>query len=353
MSKNYQIFPAYYTHSAGIWYFVPRIGTFKKGKPCKGFGAIKYGEGSVYTGDIYYDGKIFHKLGLGKQDFSYSTIGNMIEAIKEKKYLFVGQYDYRKTDWIYGNGVLYYVDEFNHPTHFIKGFFRGLDKIGDYKGVFDNSQLIAGYLPEMEFDYDENKGHLEERWNEILSKIKQSNTIKALFLGDSYFELADNIEYAGRNLLKKAFSKDYVNIGIGGSKFSDWNQWIEKIKDISCVEKIVINLGFNDLHSGKSWKSIYSDFRKLIKQIREYFPNTKILLISVIHAPNCQDFYEIENIFNEKIIKMSKRNNVDVYDWNMLIKQCEDNCFHGDAIHPNENGYGIFINFLKEILEER
>ena len=74
--KNYKVFDAYKTNSAGVWYFVPDGGVFKKGKPCKGFGAIKYAEGSVYTGDIFYDGKNFNKKGYGQQDFTKSNIGD-------------------------------------------------------------------------------------------------------------------------------------------------------------------------------------------------------------------------------------------------------------------------------------
>ena len=62
MNKNILIIENFKTNSAGIWYFVPE-GVFKMGKPCKGFGSIKYVEGSVYSGDIYYDGKNFEKLG--------------------------------------------------------------------------------------------------------------------------------------------------------------------------------------------------------------------------------------------------------------------------------------------------
>jgi len=349
--KNYKIFEAYKTNSVGVWYFVPNEGEFHKGKPCKGFGCIKYAEGSVYTGDIYYDGKNFNKIGFGKQDFTQSNIGGVIEAIGERKYLFVGRYDYRKTDWIYGNGVVYYTDKNGNPTHFRKGFYQGLDKIGEYQGEFDYAQLLCGYTPKMEFDYDEGAGIREVRWSTILSAIEKVHRAKVLFIGDSYFELADNPEYAGENLLKNTFSEDCVNAGVCGSKFSDWLEWIDKIKDIQAPEKIVINLGFNDLHAGKSYERVYRDCKKFIRLLRSYFPETKIYLICAVHCPNDVNFFDEEVTYNETVKMRAGKNGVIVGDWNDRIERSGVNCFHPDAIHPNENGYGLLIQFLKELLE--
>lgn len=349
--SNYKIFEAFKTTSVGVWYFIPNEGVFKNGKPCKGFGCIKYAEGSLYSGDLYYDGKNFNKIGFGKQDFTQSTIGGVIEAIGERKYLFVGRYDYRKTDWIYGNGVVYYTDKDGKPTHFRKGFYKGLDKIGDYRGEFDYSRLLKGYTPEMEFDYDEGVGVLEKRWETIQAAIAKVDKIEVLFIGDSYFELADNPEYAGKNLLKNTFVEDCVNAGVCGSKFADWLTWIEKLKDIKSPEKIVINLGFNDLHAGKSYEKVYGDFKKLLRLLRSYFADTKIYLISAIHCPNDVNRFDEEVKYNHLIATNAAKHGVVVGDWNDRIRLSGVNCFHQDAIHPNEKGYELFIEFLKELLK--
>lgn len=348
--KNYKVFDAYKTHSVGVWYFVPDAGEFRRGKPCKGFGCIKYAEGSVYTGDLFYDGKSFNKLGYGQQDFSRSEIGKTVPALGEKKHLFVGRYDYRKTDWIYGNGVLYYTYENGNPSHFRKGFFRGLDKIKEYQGEFDDRTLLNGYTPEMEFDYDENAGVLEARRKVISCDIAAAQSPYTLFVGDSYFELFSDPELARKNVFRQFFDGHYVNAGICGSTFSDWLKWADIFEGVPAPEKIVINLGFNDLHTGASVAKIYSDFNKFMTVLRGYFPATKIYLIGVVHAPNCANFAEKENEFNWKIAQNAERNGVTVGGWNGLIEQSGENCFHSDAIHPNEYGYGLFARFLNELL---
>lgn len=348
--QNCKIFEAFKTNSPGVWYFVPNDGVFKKGKPCKGFGCIKYAEGSVYTGDIFYDGKSFNKIGYGQQDFTRSGIGGVIPGLGEKKYKFVGRYDYRKTDWIYGNGVVYYTDEEGRPTHFRKGFYKGLDKTGGYKGEFDNGILLDGYTPEMEFDFDENAERLKERWGQIRSAVFDAEKVDVLFLGDSYFELSDNAEFAGKNLFKVHFPAGYINAGIGGTRFIDWIGWADKIKDFPAPDKIVINLGFNDLHLGRSVKQAYSDFKKFTGILRGFFPETKLYLVSVIHSPNCENLFDKECEYNRLIKENAAKYGVTVCDWNSLIVESGENCFHADAIHPNETGYGLFARFLKNLL---
>lgn len=348
--KNYKLFDAYKTNSVGVWYFVPARGGFRAGTPCKGFGCIKYAEGSVYTGDIYYDGKNFNKLGYGQQDFTKSNIGATVRETGERKYKFVGRYDYRKTDWIYGNGVLYYIDEYGKPTHFRKGFYRGLDKIGEYKGEFDYNTLLDGYTPDMEFDYDESAGIIGKRWEVILSDVACAKQPYTLFIGDSYFELFADPEVAGANTFGKFFDKRYVNAGICGSRFSDWLNRTDKLANIAAPEKIVINLGFNDLHCGASVNKVLADLKKFVSALRGFFPEVKIYLISVVHAPNCANFFEKEDAFNERETRFAKNNGICVGEWNTLIAESGRNCFCSDAIHPGEYGYELFAEFLKQLL---
>lgn len=347
--KNYKVFGAFRTNSAGVWYFAPQTGVFKEGKPCKGFGAVKYREGSVYTGDLYYDGKNFNKLGFGRQDFSRSEIGCLIEGINERKYLFAGRYDYRKTDWIYGNGVLYYTDAEGKPSHFKKGFFSGLIKIKDYEGEFDYGALIDGYTPDMESDYDEDAERIKRRFMSVRTSA-EGQGVKALFVGDSYFELFDSPEFAGENLFGRLFGEGCVNAGVGGSRFSDWLGWTDIFGHIPAPEKIFVNLGFNDLHSGYSVKTVYSNFRKFIKVLRGYYPEAEIYLSAVVRSPVFGESADRENEYNALIKDNARKLQVTVFDWNGLIEPTYE-YFHPDGVHPNEKGYGIFFGELNKLLK--
>ena len=71
----------------------------------------------------------------------------------------------------------------------------------------------------------------------------------------------------------------------------------------------------------------------------------------VVHAPEFPDFYEMENEFNALIAKSAARYGVTVAEWNDEIIDCEENCFHSDGVHPNERGYGIFMEQIKRLLD--
>lgn len=352
MKNNHlKVFNAYKTNSVGVWFFASNE-EWHKGKPCHGFGSIKYPEGSIYTGDIYYDGKNFEKLGMGQQDFRLSNIGYPIIGLNEKKYKYVGKYDYRKNDWIYGNGIMYYTDLDGKPSHFVKGFFSALNKIGDWRGKFDPSVIIDGYTPDMESDFDENEIRLKHIVQEVLDS--NNGNVKALLIGDSYFELYKTGEYAGKYVFDETFSKDVVNIGICGSTFADWLRYFPHIVDLPEPDKIIINLGFNDVHNvncnNNTVRKVYLDYLRFLRNLRSVYPNSKIYLIEAVQAPAFPTFYDKELRWNNLICSTASKCNVTVISYSEQLKKSEKNCFHSDLVHLNEDGYNYFTALLQSTL---
>ena len=347
MRKNYKLFGAYYDDSAGVRFFVPD-GEFEKGRPCRGFGSIKYPEGSVYTGDLFYDGKNFEKLGYGEQDFTRSTLGATDKNIGEKIYKFAGRYDYRKTEWIYGNGVLYYTYADGKPSHFIKGFFRGLDRVGDYKGEFDYAILYEGYTPDMEFYYDSRTAYVDGVFKNAAEKCERCG-VKTLFIGDSYFGLADEKEFSGVNSFENNFAENCVNAGVNGSTFADWVGYMPRITRFLPPENIIINLGFNDLHAGKRAKKVFADYKQFISLLKGKFPESRLYLVQVVRSPKHPAYAEQEEEFNALTAETAQKLGVTVGEWNGLIENSGKNCFHADGVHPNEFGYGLFFGFIKQL----
>lgn len=351
-SKNYKIFDNYYTNEPGVWNFIPNnVDSYKKKKPCFGFGQIKYQEGSIYTGQIYFDGKYYHKQGYGQQDFTYSTLGKIETEINEKKYLFVGYFDYKKTNWIHGNGVLYYRDVEGKPSRFVKGFFSNLSKIDEYQGEFDYSTLINGYSKEMESNYT-SKLILIKKELDLLNYIEQPDT---LFVGDSYFEFWHYKDYTN-HLFNDSFNyKNHLNIGVGGSKFTDWIDFAKELKDFPKFKNIVVNLGFNDLHHSRinTPTKIYNDFLKFLNVFREIFPDAKYYFLSVCHSPAYNFLKRKEVVFNNKMKNNSKINNITIIDNSNAIyeKNLNYNCYSSDLVHLNNTGYEIMCNEIKKYIK--
>ncbi len=256
MKKKTQVFKEFYTHQTGVWFFIPENPKkYNSGLPSKGFGSICYDEGSVYTGDIYYDGRSFNKLGQGIQDFSCSSLSQVDPITHERIYLYEGRYDYRKTDWIYGNGVLYFTDRDFNPTHYVKAFFNALEFLKPYVGTFSNERLLKGYNPSMERkDYHPRQDLLKK---ELGNYIDSRN----IFIGDSYFEFWNYPQYCKNVTFKSVFpSNSNLNLGLGGSTFLDWLIDIGELKKffIDDPQKLIINLGFNDLNIiSTSVKSVF------------------------------------------------------------------------------------------------
>lgn len=346
--NNYILFDEYKTNRPGAWYFVPDEGVFLKGVPCHGFGAVKYVEGSVYVGELYYDGEKFNKIGNGQQDFCRSTLGkkSIHSGLRHSKY--VGAFDYRKTDWIYGNGVMYFVDADGEPQYFIKGFFSGFDKIGEWQGEFDYATLLSGYTLDMELSAE--PSDLAIDWVRERVAPWCDNSAEVLFVGDSYFELGNVDDYAGVNLFGRVFPQGYVNIGVGGSKFSDWLNWIDGASDMASPKKIVLNLGFNDIHSGMELNTVYKNYTEMVDKLRKYFGSSEIYLVQVVHSPKYADMYKEECDFNTMTAATASTLGVKLIDWNDKIVASKQDCFHFDRLHPNEHGYALFEQAIEEAL---
>ena len=125
---------------------------------------------------------------------------------------------------------------------------------------------------------------------------------------------------------------------------------MSQLKWLSQPNRIIINLGFNDLHFGKTAKQVYADYLKFLRQIRELFPQSEILLMKVVHSPKFSSCCKEENEFNALIVKSASKLGVTIADWNEKISACAENCFHADGVHPNETGYRLFTEEIKRLL---
>ncbi len=342
-----KIFDEFKSQSAGVWFFhAYDEESYLKGDPCHGFGSIKYAEGSVYTGDIYFDGKNYNKLGFGKQEFFTSTLGTLIPAISARMMLFVGSFDYRKTDWIYGNGVLYYGDENFKPKYFLKGFFSGTLKTGEYVGEFDYSTLIAGFTPDME---DKNKIPLSRA--AILRQGLENYTgeYENLFVGDSYFEWWRFPEIAGATFFDRFDLKKNVNLGLGGATYSEYLAYAEVFDKLTAPEKIFINLGFNDIHAGTKLNDICRDRAALVSVLKGKFPAAKLFFVNVVHAPSEEKFVAIENDYNADLAEYAESVDGKIIDYCSAMDSAkgEKELFNTDGVHPGKLGYDIFEKVIK------
>jgi len=346
-----KIFDKFMNRAPGVWYFVPDDEhAYESGKPCYGFGAIKYDEGSEYVGNIYFDGAKYHKQGLGMQDLTYSYIGNAPEGIDYKKGFFIGNFDYKTTGWVYGNGVLYFVDkETSEPRFWVKGFYNRLIKIGNWQGDFNYDSLASGFTPDMEQeDLPDMKEPVFAAEMQNLAKVDGEYTV---FIGDSYFEFWQYETYAGERTFYEVFPNAHnLNLGLGGTRFVDWKKYVRKMSDMPCPKNIVINLGFNDIHSEKTAEQVYDDYLAVIGDLKSLFPTAKIYLLNVVAAPGFPAYFDEEVRFNTMTAKTAEEMGVQIIDARSAIAAQKANMFYIDNDHLNADGYKIVTALLKGVL---
>lgn len=74
-----KIFPAFAARKIGVWYFQAEDeSAYARGEACRGFGSVKYWDGAVYVGGLYFNGREYKQLGFGIQDFSESPLGQPV-----------------------------------------------------------------------------------------------------------------------------------------------------------------------------------------------------------------------------------------------------------------------------------
>ncbi len=312
----------------------------------KGNGVILYQEGSKYTGPLVFLGTSFEKLGYGTQDFTDSRINN--DAVGGPKgdtlYLYQGQFDYRISQWIYGNGIFYFLKD-KKPDAYFPGFFSGTEFVKPYEG--DNIEELL--LPSFR-----NAKRLNElRPNE--TRIKQMSLDKSpvdyLFVGDSYFDfLSNHFDKEGKNLFEH-YTKGLraANIGIGGYRFRSWIPLIDRLITPRKPKKIIVNLGFNDLHTGLSPEETLLDAKEFASKILSELPNARIYFITVSHFPAYASRRKQEDEFNQKLKEWTKTDPrficldaANVFPPVDKLKPYSED----DLIHPSDLGYSLWMPYI-------
>ena len=331
-----------------VFFFITEGENLKEG--IKGIAKIRYPEGSIYTGPVEFTGSSFEKIGYGQQDFTFSTItcDSVGGPSGDTLYLYEGMYDYKVTQWIYGDGVFYFLKD-GKPDCYFAGNFAGISYVRDYQGkdlhnlilpTFRNTRRLRGLHPN------------EKRISDMIEHSKTMKDVDYMFVGDSYFDFLNNHCTCDGSTLFDYYSKGNgtVNYGIGGFRFCDFNPFVSKLV-INCSPKnIIVNLGFNDIHSGKSVEETLNDCRTFLNSINSVTENIRIYLLGVCHFPLFPAFREKEDRYNELIDLVAKEyKNVSIIHaenvFEEISKKGEDfsSYIESDLIHPNNKGYSVWM----------
>ena len=340
--------------AVGWLWFIPDE-EFIEGKPCTGWGKERYAEGSVFEGQTKYDGKNFYRQGFGVQNFEKSVYPvDCPDTMRPTN--FYGLYDTEGGyPWMHGNGIVYFVDkQTSKPAGFAKGYFSGM-ACSEWHGEFDYNNLLNGYTKDMEIKLVPFRGR-----REFLAKKYPNTPCEYLFLGDSWVEMWKDPNRYGVDVFERdTAGLDALNVGIGGTKYSDWLAWIDELVLPHSPKYIFINLGFNDIHAGQTVKYVYDCMVKFVTNIKKAIPDVKFYFTANVLCSPFVKFFDKEREFNRLNKEFCEQNSdfckfIDVYKLftvnDQMIKDMDDICIE-DNLHFNLTGYNIWspyvIDFIK------
>lgn len=217
-----------------------------------------------------------------------------------------------------------------------------------YTKVTARSQHLRGSFMVFTSEKFDFQGQANTHRNRMINSYQEGDT---LFLGDSFFEFWRN----GTNnvtTFDKVF-EDYkvFNIGISATTTHDWRAMNQNVVSLATAPKnIVINIGINNVDDDKEGGKVCSqNIQNMIYDYLDEFPETNIYYLSITRCAGYFAFnwesHEASNtameIFCEKTDRVHYLDVMALYGDNYASYQA-------DGLHPNQAGYQLFEQIIKE-----
>lgn len=180
-----------------------------------------------------------------------------------------------------------------------------------------------------------------------------------VFVGDSITDLCPLDDYYADLDLA------CYNRGIGGDTTDGVLRRLKvSIFDIK-PSKIVLMIGTNDVDGGKNNAYIVANYRKILDEIKENQPKVELFFMSVI--PQNKDFENASGLnvtennrqiveLNSEIAKLCDEYGytyINIYNSLLGEDGYLDKKYSDDGLHLNANGFVVWSNALKPLLEEK
>ncbi|GAB3424572.1 GDSL-type esterase/lipase family protein [Niabella aquatica] len=195
-------------------------------------------------------------------------------------------------------------------------------------------------------------------WNDI-QKFKQQDSAvfpasnQILFIGSSSFTLWKDVQdyFPGYKILNRAF---------GGSTLLDLIRYRYDVIFPYAPKQIVMYCGENDFASADqpSVETVLGRFRTLYKYIRDKYPSTLFVYVSMKPSPSRKQlqfkYREANESIKQFLLKDKKAKFVDVYS--LMLNEdgsIMSDIFLGDNLHMNAKGYTIWKKAMRPYLRSK
>lgn len=170
-----------------------------------------------------------------------------------------------------------------------------------------------------------------------------------LFAGSSTFTMWSSLatDFPQSKVLNRAF---------GGSMMTDLLYYFGQVVAPYSPRQVVLYEGDNDLHeTGKTADEFFEDVVTMCRLINVYYPNARILLVSIKPSPSRKATfpkYEAANALMKSYA--GKYSHIDYADtWTPMLKTDgtpDTSYFLTDMLHMNASGYAVWKNVLEPFL---
>ena len=171
-----------------------------------------------------------------------------------------------------------------------------------------------------------------------------------LLLGDSQF-------YRWKTLSEDLPDYTVVNRGIDSLQTSDLVYFEDRLVSPYHPRMIVLHIGGNDVHNGKSPEQVLSDFKSFVAKVRAQLPAVPIAFSSLTPGPGRWEEAPQRKAANQLIREYTatQPNLLYIDLWDAMLtadgKPRED-LWVADRVHPNHAGYLLRVKIMRPLLGE-
>jgi lysophospholipase L1-like esterase len=171
-----------------------------------------------------------------------------------------------------------------------------------------------------------------------------------LLLGDSQF-------YRWKTLHDDLPEYTIINRGIDSFQFSDILNFFDRLARPYKPRMIVLHVGGNDVHNGKTAERTLADFKTFVEKARAVQPDIPIAFSSITPGPGRWDEADRRKRTN-RLIKdyIATQKNLHFIDlWDAMLTpdgKPREELWVEDRIHPNHDGYLVRVKIMRPLLGE-
>jgi hypothetical protein len=169
-----------------------------------------------------------------------------------------------------------------------------------------------------------------------------------LFAGDSQF-------YRWKTIHEDLPGYTLINRGIDSFQFRDLIHYADRIVIPYAPRLIVLHVGGNDVHNGRTPTQVLEDFKTFVKAVRAKLPAVPIVYSSITPGPGRWDEApqrrETNRVIREYVATQPDLKFVDLWEPMLTADgRPREDIWVEDRVHPNHAGYLIRVQLTRPFL---